>query len=417
MKRLYVWVWRMDGTVSLAGELAATEPISGGRFESEFEYSPPWTQDPTAFPLDPVSLPLQPHGRRFRAEQFHPPLAVIDDALPDDWGRRLLAKALTLAGRPPSPPEMLLTLRGGGTGALVFTETVEPPRLSETLGIRSLATLLTAAAKFEAGTLPADPLFRELLAGSSRAGGTRPKALVHDEQGEWVAKFPSAARDGHYDVVGLEATCLRLARLAGLTVPDSRLQKVGRRRVLLVRRFDVTPHGGRSHMVSMRTLCRERPGVYVTNYADLALVVSKHSASPAEDVAALFRHMVFNAAIGNVDDHLKNFWMLTSPGGYRLAPAFDLVPDVAERGEHTLAFRHSFSPPTRDALLKVAKEWRISQAAESLDRVVEATVAFRKTALELGVRPGTGLDSICADVNKRVAALAGSRVSKEPARR
>lgn len=36
----------------------------------------------------------------------------------------------------------------------------------------------------------------------------------------------------------------------------------------------------------------------------------EHSAAPADDVAALYRHMVFNAAIGNVDDHLKNFWML-----------------------------------------------------------------------------------------------------------
>ena len=31
--------------------------------------------------------------------------------------------------------------------------------------------------------------------------------------------------------------------------------------------------------------------------------------------------MVFNAAMGNVDDHLKNFCML--------APAFDLVSDLA----------------------------------------------------------------------------------------
>lgn len=39
----------------------------------------------------------------------------------------------------------------------------------------------------------------------------------------------------------------------------------------------------------------------------------------------LFRHMVFNASIGNVDDHLKNFWMLGASSGYRLAPAFDLL--------------------------------------------------------------------------------------------
>jgi serine/threonine-protein kinase HipA len=179
--------------------------------------------------------------------------------------------------------------------------------------------------KFELGTLPPEDEFRKLLEGSSRAGGARPKALVHNTQGEWLAKFPSWARDGAHDVVGLEATCLELARHAGLEVPKSKLQTIGRRRVLLVHRFDVTPRNGRLHMVSLRTLCRERPGVYVQAYSDMARSIRKHSAAPKSDVAMLFRHMVFNAAVGNVDDHLKNFWMLAKPEGYRLAPAFDLL--------------------------------------------------------------------------------------------
>src|SRR5690348_12873176 len=98
MKCLYVWVRRPDGTSRLAGELGTTEPTVGGRFESEFEYAAEWSKDPAAFPLDPVSLPLQPLGRRFRAEELQPPLSVFDDSLPDDWGRRLLAKSLSLEG-------------------------------------------------------------------------------------------------------------------------------------------------------------------------------------------------------------------------------------------------------------------------------------------------------------------------------
>src|SRR5262249_38586077 len=152
-----------------------------------------------------------------------------------------------------------------------------------------------------------------------------------DDSGEWIAKFPSVMRDGPHDVVGLEATCLELARHCGLVVPEARLQAVGRRRVLLVRRFDVTPSGGRLHMLSMKTLCKERPGVFVQDYSAVAQALEKYSATPAKDVAALYRHMVFNAAIGNVDDHLKNFWMLATSAGYRLAPAFDLVPDISGR--------------------------------------------------------------------------------------
>lgn len=115
MKHLFVWMRRPTGALSLAGELAVTEPDrSSGRFESEFEYAAQWLRAPDAFAIDPVSLPLEERGQRFRAELFCPPLAVFDDALPDDWGRRLLAMALKLEGREPSPAEMLLRMRGGG---------------------------------------------------------------------------------------------------------------------------------------------------------------------------------------------------------------------------------------------------------------------------------------------------------------
>jgi len=403
VKHLFVWLRREDGAFIRVGELATTDPLPGGRFESEFEYSREWQPERVGFSLDPASLPLRSSGVRFRAEQFQPPLSVFDDALPDDWGRRLLARALKLDGRGVSPAEMLLRMEGGGTGALMFTETAELPKsTSTTLATTHLSTLLAAAAKFEAGTLEPGDAFRELLEGTSRAGGARPKALVHDDTGEWLAKFPSSARDGPHDVVGLEATCLALARRSGLVVPESRLQSVGRRRVLLVRRFDVTPLRGRIHMVSLKTLCKERPGVFVQDYSALARILEKYSATPAADLLALFRHMVFNAAIGNVDDHLKNFWMLGGMSGYRLAPAFDLVPDVSGRGEHTLSFQHGFTCPTGAQLCELAKQWSVRDAAAILDEVVRAVGTFSAAARKHAVRNTRALDTVRKDIRRRL---------------
>ena len=409
MKHFFVWVRRPNGLVSLAGELATTEPSQSGHFESEFEYAREWLEDSTAFALDPASLPRDVPGRRFRADLFDPPLAVFDDALPDDWGRRLLTAAIRLQGRRPSAPEMLRCIgRGGGIGALAFTEDAKVPELSPSAQSTSLPTLLSAAERFEAGTLPTDDDFRKLLEGSSRAGGARPKALVHDDRGEWIAKFPSRTRDDSYDVVGLEATCLELAGRAGLNVPESRLQPVGRRRVLLVRRFDVTGQNGRLHMVSMKTVCKERPGIYVTSYTQLAEALQKYSCAPVDDISMLFRHMAFNAAIGNVDDHQKNFWMITTPAGYRLAPAFDLVPDVVGRGEHTLMFQHSFACPTRDDLLAVGRDWGVSEPGEILDQVIRAVKSFGATARKLQVRSPATLASVHADIRRRLGLLGGA---------
>jgi serine/threonine-protein kinase HipA len=406
MSRLFVWVRLADATVRLAGELATTDPLaSSGRFQAEFEYTSQWSGDGASFALDPESLPLKAARRPFSADLFHPPLGIFDDALPDDWGRGLLAAALKVEGRKSSPAEMLLRMRGGGTGALLFTETAAPPQPVATVQSKSLPVLLVAAEKFETGKLPPEDEFRKLLEGSSRAGGARPKALVHDAEGEWLVKFPSPKRDGPHDVIGLEATCLELARRAGLEVPESHLLEIGRRRTLKVRRFDITAHNGRLHMISLRTLCLERPGVYVQAYSDLAQAVRRHSAAPKLDVASLYRHMVFNAAVGNVDDHLKNFWMLAKPGGYRLAPAFDLVPDITGRVQHTLAFRSSFACPHYPDLMSIAAEWKVDAAERIVSQVTKAVRSFGTTARKLGVRGGESLEDICADIRGRLETL------------
>jgi serine/threonine-protein kinase HipA len=161
-------------------------------------------------------------------------------------------------------------------------------------------------------------------------------------------------------------------------------------------------------MVSLRALCKERPGIYVHGYSQLAQVLRKHSASPADDLAALYRQMVFNAAIGNVDDHLKNFWMLARPHGFRLAPAFDLVPDISGRGEHTLSFRQGFGCPTGKEIIALADEWGVARAARIVEDVVEASSAFATEAGRLKVRDPTTLQKVCVDVRRRTGLLSRS---------
>lgn len=158
-------------------------------------------------------------------------------------------------------------------------------------------------------------------------------------------------------------------------------------------------------MISLRTLCLERPGVYVHAYSDLAQAVRKHSAAPKMDVATLFRQMVFNAAVGNVDDHLKNFWMLAKPGGYRLAPAFDLLPDITGRGAHTLSYRSSFACPTNADLMTIADEWNVDDAGKVISQVTKAVRTFAATARKLPLHGGESLEKISADIGGRLKSI------------
>jgi serine/threonine-protein kinase HipA len=115
--------------------------------------------------------------------------------------------------------------------------------------------------------------------------------------------------------------------------------------------------------------------------------------------------MVFNAAIGNVDDHLKNFWMLALPHGFRLAPAFDLVPDIDGRGEHTLSFSQGYGCPTGSEMISIADEWGVARAASVVENVVKATGRFATEAGRLKVRHRGSLQKVCADVRRRTERL------------
>jgi len=404
---LAVWVTLSDGDEAMVGELACGDPDAAGSFASEFEYAQTWLRHGQRFALDPLSMALRPG--RFVARNLEPPLAVFDDALPDDWGRALIVREGQLPRGGQGSPYLLgeLARREGGTiGALRFVAGRVRPAPRQPAGMLELTALDAAAEAFESG-LAADPDgLQRLFAAGSSLGGARPKAMVSDGKRHWIAKFPSTKRDGRFDVVGLETVGLDLAAQAGLVVPAHRLHKLGRtgRRALLVERFDTVGESGRRHMVSLRTLCKERPGAYAQSYSEVSEAVRQVSAAPQDDVDFLYRQMVFNAAFGNTDDHLKNFWMIHDSRGYRLSPAFDLVPDVGERREHTLAFEYERGAPTRAEMLALARRWHVQNGEAVVDDVLTAMATFASTAKARRV-PAANIKEIEHDIARRSALL------------
>jgi serine/threonine-protein kinase HipA len=123
---------------------------------------------------------------------------------------------------------------------------------------------------------------------------------------------------------------LELARRCGLNVAASRIVTVAEKDVLLVRRFDreKTAKGyTRARMISGLTLLRAEEAVkdrwsYVLLSEELRRVVEE----PKKDAAELFRRMVFNALISNIDDHPRNHALLAKEREWKLSPAYDLTP-------------------------------------------------------------------------------------------
>ena len=64
------------------------------------------------------------------------------------------------------------------------------------------------------------------------------------------------------------------------------------------------------------------------SYLQIAAVLRQHGSAHLRDREELFRRMLFNVLCGNRDDHLKNHALLHDGNGWRLSPAFDIVPQT-----------------------------------------------------------------------------------------
>ena len=337
-----------DGRTILCGEIFTTAPDARGRIEGSFRYTKDYLEHPKAFALDPEHLPLGPG--EYYAERPGGIHGVFEDVLPDDWGRALLARKANLSRAEQTIPGLLKAIGANGLGALSFSSGNPIPEEDTSAGLQDLETITEAAMKYDAGLPVDDDRLRLLFSCGSSPGGARPKALVKDNTGTlWIAKFPKL--NDNYHVEQIEAATLHLARDAGIPVPDFTLQNAGKRKILLIRRFDISALGGRNHMISMQTLLGA-DGYYHLSYSDMFSVLRQHSARPEENTKRIYRQMVFNSAIGNTDDHLKNFSLLHNGEGFFLSPAYDLLPDIHENREHRLSFPQGAGtlPPGRKIL-------------------------------------------------------------------
>jgi serine/threonine-protein kinase HipA len=302
-----------------------------------FGYGKRYLERPDAFSIDPRHLPLldkdQPLPR-----QPDGTYGVLSDAGPNAWGAKLTAYLLRKDKKPlpENPVEWFLQSKHFGSGCLAFASRPdEPPRLGEVPVLsRNLSARLLEALK----SYLTDPDHKlddetiQLLFPGSDLGGLRPKTIVMHDGHEHIAKFERPD-----DVPAAEYATLRLAHMAGINVPNFELKLVGNRSALLVERFDRTKDGQRIHYLSANSILRPQPlspdqHEYKTSfsYAAIAEALRPKNNDAPEDAHELFRRMVLNIMVGNVDDHLRNHALLMrEPGVFRLSPAFDICPHLS----------------------------------------------------------------------------------------
>lgn len=313
-----------------AGRFTVSETREGASV-GEFIYGRTYRERANAVELDPVELRLQ--TGTFETAKMDGFFGAIRDAMPGSWGRKVIERH---ARGGVSEFDHLLRAPDDRAGALGFGRNTEPPfpenRFNRTLDLTRLQESADALINNEpepAGSA-AEQAEDLLLLGGTSMGGARPKAVVEDDNTLWIAKF--ARKDDSYNNPRTEHALLELARNCGLDAADTRLTTVAGRDVLLVRRFDRDRQENsyrRHRMVSAVTLLRTDDDATTRtdwSYLLLADEIRRVSTQPQHDLRELYRRMVFNAAISNLDDHPRNHAILAREDGWRLSPAYDLTP-------------------------------------------------------------------------------------------
>lgn len=358
---------------------------------ASFEYAKSWKDSHLSFSLDPA-LSLG-EGR------FHTDKALfgsIGDSAPDRWGRmlmnRLEAREAVQEGRKArrlkESDYLLLVDDRTRQGALRFSADLDGPFLAsyESFHIPplvSLGKLLSRSNRIVNQTEIEEDL-RDMFAPGSSLGGARPKAVVVDQNNDLlIAKFSSPKDE--WDVELWEYLTFKMAKKAGIPVPDFELRNISGHHVLLLRRFDRAGQNIRVPFLSAMSMLDAREGER-RSYLEIAESLVEHGASAKQDLKDLWRRIVFNILVSNVDDHLRNHGFLFEQpnNGWRLSPIYDLEPmpeHVKGRFLHTNVDMDN-SSASLDLAFDVAQEFYLTaSAARNIAREVgEAVRGWRKGA-------------------------------------
>ncbi len=364
----------------------------GKREYSSFAYDDAWLDHPKRFEVSP-DLPLVPGGVTRRAptpDDSTFPFAIADTE-PDTWGERVIrrAHAKQRANDPSLAPLTSLDV----LAAVDDASRIGALRLRDVQGrfLRSapehrtpplidLGRITQAARRVEEGTdTPEDLAY--LTGKATSLGGLRPKCTVLEADGtQAIGKFPSV--QDTRSVVRGEVLALKLVALAGGEAAAARVVVVDGTPVAVIRRFDRIGNDRVPYLSGGSLLQARRRDDHA--YSEVADVIRRTGAAPVRDLTELWRRLVLNLLITNVDDHLWNLGFLhAGEGKWRLAPAFDVNPFPDKPRESKTWLTEGTGPiDSLDQLLDSSAYFGLSRAdaEEIVAQVAGATARWREVA-------------------------------------
>lgn len=373
--------------------------LSDDRGQLRFAYDRDWLRRDEAFALDPdLSLDKAPFFPNPEAGNF----GVFLDSSPDRWGQMLMRRREALEAKDERRPQRTLhawdfllgvqdlTRQGAlrfrfpGDGTYQSAHGLAAPPVTSLRDLEAIGTELSARNIDDLDKLRI--WLAVLVAPGASLGGARPKAnFTSDDGALWIGKFP--ARDDDRDIGAWEGVLHRLALQSGIAVPRSHIVQLNSPfHTFCSQRFDRVGERRRFYSSAM-TMLRKSDGA-AGSYLEMAEFLRTQGARGhiAEDLAQLFRRVVFNIMVGHRDDHLRNHGFILTPAGWRMAPAFDLNP-ILDKPEHVLAIDDQDNRPDLEVALATCEFYRLDlKAAREIVRGVhQVTKTWARVAASAGI--------------------------------
>ncbi len=331
-----------------------------GKENFSFEYNQDWLKNKNKQVYPGLYLN---RGRQY----FHDntTIGIFSDSAPDRWGRTLMRKREARLAEKEKREQRTLHLSDyllgvydeTRMGALRFKldkdgdflsndkENATPPWTT----LRKLEHMSYGVSGDE--QVP-DDWIEQLLKPGSSLGGARPKANVLDTEGYlWIAKFPS--KTDEIDVGAWEMVASELARKCGLNVPETKIEEFSKNgHTFLTKRFDRNGDK-RIHFASAMSLLGKSDGDEAS-YLDIVDYIKSEGINIKENLTELWKRIVFNMAIRNTDDHLRNHGFILRDKGWELSPLYDVNP-IPYGNDLSLTIDSSNSIISKDRIIGVCE--------------------------------------------------------------
>ena len=320
--------------------------------------------------------------------------SFLFESLPDSWERGYLAKQLKNSNKSLiqiSPIEKLAYIRNRSLGALEY-------QIEDTLSKENdLYWFSQMADKYEGylRDIKIPSLLETDLESICSLGtcsvGLRPKVLLAIGRDTGEVRSGQIEQEINYDYyilkIGDFNTCwtkiemayYQIAKKAGIKMMSSNLIKIDGAYHFLTKRYD-RANNKKLHVQSLAALSPQ-----ASSYEELFEVAEKLKLARG-NIIELYRRLLFNIVIHNVDDHTRNFsFIMDHSGKWFLSPAYDISYPLVECIDHSMTLNGKRRKFRIDDILSIAHKYCIQNHEEIYSPILSAVSNLKEILESYGV--------------------------------